>query len=78
MLIWRFGLRGTLAVAVGLNLLAGVAALVLARYPGLSVAELKDRLLSSVDPLPSFEGLTVTGGRLNAAKALENGSVDQQ
>ena len=49
---------------------AGVAALVLARYPGISVAALKDRLLGSVDPLPAFEGLTVTGGRLNAANAL--------
>ena len=51
---------------------AGVAALVIARYPGISVAALKHRLLSSVDDLPGFEGLTVTEGRLNAASALEN------
>jgi subtilisin family serine protease len=50
---------------------SGVAALLLAQAPGLSVTELKSKLLDSVDPLPSLQGKMVTGGRLNAAKALQ-------
>jgi subtilisin family serine protease len=50
---------------------AGVAALVHARFPGISVSALKDRLLYGVDVLPDFVGRTVSGGRVNAASALE-------
>ena len=49
---------------------SGVAALVLAQNPGMTVAQLKDRILTTVDPLPSLAGKTVTGGRLNAFRAL--------
>ena len=49
---------------------AGVAALLLAKTPGLSTAEVKETILESTDPLPSLEGRTVTGGRLNAAKVV--------
>ena len=49
---------------------AGVAALVKAVSPGLGVAELKARLLSSVDPLPAQGGTTFTDGRLNAFRAV--------
>jgi subtilisin family serine protease len=49
---------------------SGVAALLWAAEPGLSVAEVKERILSSVDPKPALAGKTVTGGRLNAARAL--------
>jgi subtilisin family serine protease len=49
---------------------AGAAALVKSHMPGLSVAELRERLLRTVDPLPSLQGKTVTGGRLNVARAL--------
>ena len=49
---------------------AGVAALVLAANPGISVDELRARLLKSTDPLPSLKGKVATGGRINAAKAL--------
>jgi hypothetical protein len=38
--------------------------------PNLMPADLKARILGSVDPLPSLAGKTVTGGRLNAAKAI--------
>ena len=48
----------------------GVAALLWSAEPGLSVAQVKARILSSVDPLPALAGKTVTGGRLNAATAL--------
>jgi subtilisin family serine protease len=49
---------------------AGTAALLLARNPNQSYAQLKDRILSNVDTSSTFQGLTVTGGRLNVSKAL--------
>ena len=49
---------------------AGVASLILSEDSGLSALEVKDLILSSVDPLPSLAGITVTGGRLNAVNAL--------
>jgi subtilisin family serine protease len=49
---------------------AGVAALVLASEPKLSIAELRERLFKSVDKLPNLSGKVSTGGRLNAARAV--------
>lgn len=49
---------------------AGVAALVLAVDPDLSVAELRERLLSTVDRLDSLRGRVASGGRLNASRAV--------
>ena len=49
---------------------SGVAALILASNPAISIDELRARLLNSVDPLPSLRGKVVTGGRINAAKAV--------
>lgn len=49
---------------------AGVAALVLAVDPDLSVAELRERLLSTVDRLDSLQGRVASGGRLNASRAV--------
>jgi subtilisin family serine protease len=49
---------------------AGVAALLLSREPGLTGAAVRERILSTVDPVPGLAGKTVSGGRLNAARAL--------
>ncbi|MFC1715382.1 S8 family serine peptidase [Candidatus Poribacteria bacterium] len=49
---------------------SGVAALILSQSPGLNPVEVKDQILSSVDPIPALAGITVTEGRLNAANAL--------
>jgi subtilisin family serine protease len=49
---------------------AGAAALLLSVNPNLSYAQLKDRILTSVDPVPALLGKTVTGGRLNLYAAL--------
>lgn len=49
---------------------AGVAALILANEPNLTVEKLRERLLKSVDKLDSLSGKVENGGRLNAAKAL--------
>jgi thermitase len=50
---------------------SGVAALILAEHPHMSVDDLKKKLLASTDPVPVLKGKTATGGRINAAKALE-------
>jgi subtilisin family serine protease len=50
---------------------AGVAALVVANNPRISVDDLRKRLMDSTDPIVALKGKTVTGGRINAAKALE-------
>lgn len=50
---------------------SGTAALILANTPDLSVEELRAKVLKSVDKIDSLNGKVETGGRLNAAKALE-------
>jgi subtilisin family serine protease len=49
---------------------SGVAALVLAAHPNLTVGELRARLLGSVDKIAALEGKVASGGRLNAARAV--------
>jgi len=51
-------------------MVAGVAALVLSKNPSMSVDDLRKLLLNSVDRLPVLKGKVVTGGRINAAKAV--------
>ena len=48
----------------------GVASLIWAQNPNLTAQQVKERILSSVDPIAALNGKTVTGGRLNAFKAL--------
>jgi subtilisin family serine protease len=50
---------------------SGVAALIVAEHPRISVDDLRKKLLASTDPIVALKGKTVTGGRINAAKALE-------
>ena len=40
-------------------------------YPDIIALQMKDYMLDSVDVLTALQGLTVTGGRLNAYKALQ-------
>jgi hypothetical protein len=49
---------------------AGTAALLLARRPWLTTAELRETILGNVEPAAALEGRTVTGGRLSAAWAV--------
>jgi subtilisin family serine protease len=67
-------LNGEYRMASGTSMatpeVAGVVALVLSLNPKMSVAELRERLKNSVDKLPSLKGKVVTGGRINAAKAV--------
>lgn len=49
---------------------AGVAALAWSAHPGASAAEIRAAILGSVVPTPSLAGVTVTGGRVDAAATL--------
>ncbi len=49
---------------------SGAAALIWAYRQDLSLYDLKDLILKSVDPIDSMKELTVTGGRLNVYNAL--------
>ncbi|MDA0181890.1 S8 family serine peptidase [Solirubrobacter phytolaccae] len=49
---------------------AGVAALVLSARPGLSALDIKSAIMGSVDAKADLTGRSVTGGRVNADRAL--------
>jgi hypothetical protein len=49
---------------------SGVAALIVANQPNISMERLRAKLLSSVDKIDSLAGRVESGGRINAAKAL--------
>ncbi|MFM9904926.1 MAG: S8 family serine peptidase [Pyrinomonadaceae bacterium] len=51
---------------------SGVAALIIANEPSISMEKLRARLLNSVDKVDALNGKIVSGGRLNAAKAVGN------
>lgn len=56
---------------------SGTAALLLAQNPGQSVAQLKSRIMATVDILPSLAGTSVAGGRLNIRQAVGAGELPQ-
>ena len=49
---------------------SGVAALIVANQPSISMERLRAKLLSSVDKVDGLAGRVASGGRINAAKAL--------
>jgi subtilisin family serine protease len=49
---------------------SGVAALILSEHQRMSVDELRKKILDSTDPIVALKGKIVTGGRINAAKAV--------
>jgi len=50
---------------------AGAAALVWSYHPEWNYKQVKDHMMGTVDLLPSLEGKTITGGRLNVSKAIQ-------
>jgi subtilisin family serine protease len=50
----------------------GAAGLLFSLQPGATVAEVREALVDGVDAVPSLAGETVTGGRLDIAKAMES------
>lgn len=55
---------------------AGTAALIRSLWPEASVATMRAALLANTDGKPSFDGKTLTGGRLNADRALSASTGD--
>ena len=55
---------------------AATLALMRARNPSLTAAQLKAKLLASVHPVGALHGLSVTGGRLDAAAAVAAAAPD--
>ncbi len=51
---------------------SGVVSLILARNDSLAVADVKAAILDNVDAVPALQGITTSGGRLNAFKALSS------
>lgn len=49
---------------------SGVAALVMSHFPGISLSELRQRILQGAVPVAALTSFTQTGGRLNALNAL--------
>jgi subtilisin family serine protease len=66
------GYREASGTSMATPYVSGVAALIIANQPNISVEKLKNRILSSVDKLDSLNGKVASGGRINAAKALGN------
>ena len=54
---------------------AGVAGLIATLYPDATADEIKTRILANVDLVPSLVGKVLSGGRLNAARALEDDTI---
>lgn len=50
---------------------AGVAGLIVNQFPDITNEAIRDRLMFSSDPLENMRNLSVSGGRLNAHRALE-------
>ncbi|MFQ6078637.1 MAG: S8 family serine peptidase, partial [Thermodesulfobacteriota bacterium] len=62
---WQF--QGTSMAAPHVS---GLASLILARYPSITLDELKDRILNGVDTVASLNGKVLADGRINAYKSL--------
>ena len=49
---------------------AGVAALVLAKYPAITLTDFRNRIINNTRPVPSLNGKVATGGAVSANRAL--------
>lgn len=65
-----FGYSPLSGTSFATPLVTGTAALILSRDPGLTTAQLRDRLLGGVAPSPALVGKVATGGILNVSGAL--------
>ncbi len=66
----EYGYQGGTSMAV--PHVAGLAALIKADKPSLSNLDIKGVIEQTVDKLPAFNGKVVTGGRVNAARAMDD------
>jgi len=72
--VWSTWLGGGYQQDTGTSMAAphvsGAIGLLCGLVPELTVQELKDRILDTVDQVPAWSGLSVTGGRLNLGRAV--------
>jgi subtilisin family serine protease len=54
---------------------SGIAGLIASAYPEATNAEIKERLIKGSDPVPALAGISVSNGRVNAARSLEKDLV---
>ncbi|MDH5547512.1 MAG: S8 family serine peptidase [Gammaproteobacteria bacterium] len=54
----------------------GVAGLIISRLPDINIDTLVNAIINNTDPVSSMTGITTTGGRLNAFKALSSVTAD--
>ncbi len=64
------GYREASGTSMATPYVSGVAALIVANEPKITVEKLRERLLKSVDKIESLNGKVASGGRICAAKAL--------
>jgi len=64
------GYREASGTSMATPYVSGVAALVVASEPSILMADLRKRILSTVDKLPALDGKVASGGRICAANAL--------
>jgi len=70
------GYREASGTSMATPYVSGVAALIVANQPNISMARLRERLLGTADPIPSLAGKVATGGRVCAANALQGKTVN--
>jgi len=66
------GYREASGTSMATPYVSGIAALIVANDPDISLKNLRQRLLGSADPIDSLKGKVQTGGRVCAANALGN------
>ncbi|QYO65950.1 S8 family serine peptidase [Leptolyngbya sp. 7M] len=64
------GFREASGTSMATPHVAGIAALIIANEPEISVKDLREKILSSVDRIDVLNGRIFSAGRINAAKAL--------
>ena len=64
------GYREASGTSMATPYVSGIAALVIASEPKISMEKLRARLLKSVDKIGALDGKVASGGRICAAKAL--------
>ncbi len=67
-----YSYRNISGTSMAAPFVTGVAALVLSQHPTWTTAQIKDKILSSVEPNSSLSSYCVTGGVLNAYKAVHS------
>ena len=51
--------------------ISGICALIKAHFPGITAHDIKQIILNNAEKLPAFNGMCVSGGRLNAGKIFD-------